>query len=115
MQHAINAVAHDGVVFLGLEVDVGGLVVHSAGKHRVDQLDDRRLLDLGERRLVHQAVVDYVALLDLFLAELLHVLFSFRRNAEHLVVGELQSMGAGDPRNDIKACGQPDIINCQQV
>ena len=43
---AVDAVAHAHVAGARLEVDVGGAAAHGVGDHRVDELDDRRLVGL---------------------------------------------------------------------
>ena len=43
-QHAVAAKAHHGVLLVGLDVDVAGLLAHGLGQQGVDHADDRRVV-----------------------------------------------------------------------
>ena len=43
-EHAVAAKAHDGIAFVGFDVDVAGGLAHGLGEERVDHADDRRVV-----------------------------------------------------------------------
>ena len=59
LEHAVDAVADPHLLFLGLEVDVGGAALDGLLDHPVHELDDRRVLaaDAELDRLVLAQVV----------------------------------------------------------
>ncbi len=50
LQRTVDAVAHAQLVLEALEVDVGGAALDRVREDRVDQLDDRRVVDLRRQR-----------------------------------------------------------------
>ena len=59
-QHAVEAVADDGLAFVRLDVDVRGFFAHGLGEQGVDHADDRRVMLAVEqvfdgRQFLHQA------------------------------------------------------------
>ena len=59
LEHAVDAVADPHLLFLGLEVDVGGAAVDGLLDHPVDHLDDRGVLAADaevDRRVLAQVV-----------------------------------------------------------
>ena len=65
VQHAVDAEAHAHVPALGLEVDVGGALLHRLGDDAVDELDDRRVLgglaDLGATSAASSSAASSIA------------------------------------------------------
>ena len=59
LEHAVDAVADPHLLFLGLEVDVGGAALDGLLDHPVHELDDRRVLAAGaevDRRVLAHVV-----------------------------------------------------------
>ncbi len=56
-ERAVDAVANAQLVLEALEVDVRRAALHGVGHDRVDQLDDRRVIDRGRHRRRRDVVV----------------------------------------------------------
>jgi hypothetical protein len=50
VEHAVDTEAHDELLFLRLDVDVGRAHLARVFEHRLEQLDHRRVFDAGSRR-----------------------------------------------------------------
>ena len=110
-QRAVDAVAHPDLVLERLDVNVGGAALHRVGEDSVDQLHDRRVVDL---RLGRGFILLLLHDLDVALPQLLHVL----EEGLQLLVGRFvvlfddaaEGVLAGDDREEIEPGDELEIV-----
>ena len=105
-QNAVDAVAHDHLAGLGLEMDVGGALLHRSRDDRVHEAHHRRLVN----RVVEVQGADAVVGARL-LGQVLHDLVHLARLAEHR--GDV--LGQGEHGADVAPGDHAQVVDRQHI
>ena len=120
VEHAVHPVAHLDRLGLGLDVNVGGLVVDGLGDDEVDDAHDRRFVDHLLELVDGQLLVGAVLVLErteVLRGDVFHRLFDLDEvgHAELRVDGFDDGFFGRDHRVDVEPCDQADVIDGDDV